>query len=148
MKKVNNGHRWTNDELLKLIGDWVSGIDIDEIAKSFQCTRFGINKQILRLRQDGISVPRRTSGHKAGRHNKPWTQAEIEYLVRRRNDKATAEQIATELDRSFFAVQAMIQTLRKEKIPVKMLGMGVRRLWNPEVLKVSIAGRNLIPAEN
>lgn len=148
VKKTNTGHRWTDTELKKLIGLWLEGRELEDIAKEFNTTRFAINGAILRMRRDGIPIPRRNQGHKAGRRNQLWTPQETEYLVRRRNDKATAEQIAVELDRSFLAVQSMIRVLRGEGVPVKMLGNGARRLWNPQDLKIAIAGRGLVQQED
>ena len=139
MRKQNNGHRWTDPELRRLIGMWLDGCELDSIAKEFGITSRGVNKQIGRLRRDGVPLPRRNNGHKAERYNAPWTQQEVEYLVRRRNDLATAEQIGSELGRSYLAIQGMIATLRKEGVDIQMQGQGVRRLWNPELLKISIA---------
>ena len=147
MKKQTNGHRWTNDELLKLISGWIEGKELDELADMFGCTRHGINKQVSRLRRDGVVLPRRQNGHLAGRRNQPWTQSEVEFLVRRRNDSVSAEQIGVELGRSFLAVQAMIQNLRKEGIDLRMLGCGVRKLWSADTLKGAVAGRGLLPPE-
>lgn len=142
MKRViASGHRWTDKELKRLMGRWLAEVEIDEIAREFQTTHYAINKQIGRMRQEGIPMPRRNAGHVAGRNNKPWTPQEAEYLIRRREDQVTAEKIADELDRSFLGVQGMIRQLRKEGVPVKMLGNGVRRLWNPEVLKMILHGR-------
>lgn len=143
MKKITNGHRWTDGELKQLIGYCYQAKDTSEMASLLNVSRFAINKQISRLRKEGVPIPMRRNGHKAGRHNQPWTQEEIEYLFRRREDSITAEQIAVELDRSILSIQGMIQKLRKEEIPVKMLGQGVRRLWNPDILKIAIAGREL-----
>lgn len=140
---ANNGHRWTNAELREVMNLWLAEADVDEIAAKFGCTRFAINKLIGRMRRDGIPLPRRKAGHKAGRRSALWTQAEVEYLIRRRNDKATAEQIASELDRTFLGVQGMVQRLRREDVPIKMFGSGMRKLWDPEALKSSIAGKGL-----
>lgn len=74
---------------------------------------------------------------------KPWTQSEVEYVIRRRNDKISAEQIAEELDRTFLGVQALIQKLRKEDVPIRMLGSGKRRLWDVSALKAACVGRSL-----
>ena len=147
MKKINHAHRWTDAELILLITQWTANIDIDQIAEEFGCTRHGINAQILRMRRDGIPVPRRNAGPKADRANQPWTQADVEFLVRRRNDGATAEQIGNEMGRSFLAVQGMIQRLRQEGVGIRMLGSGVRRLWSADVLRTAIATKNLIPVE-
>lgn len=145
MKRQNYGHRWTDMELRQLIGKWMEGESLDALALHFKCTRHGINKQVLRMRREGIPLPRRAAGHVADRSNKPWTQAEVEFIVRRRNESATAEQMAVELGRSFLSVQGMIAKLRKEGIAVRMLGSGVRRLWSPESLREAIAGRSLVP---
>lgn len=143
--KAVNGHRWTNEELKKLMAMWHDSASLDDMSIILGVTRFAISKKVTQLRREGIPLLRRTKGHQAGRRNKPWTQSEVEYLIRRRNEQATAEQIASEIDRSFLGVQAMIQTLRKAEIPVRMLGCGVRRLWSIETLKGQIAGNNLIP---
>ncbi len=145
MKRQHHGHRWTDIELRQLIGKWMDGDSLDALAEHFKCTRHGVNKQVLLMRREGIPLPRRVAGHVSDRSNKPWTQSEVEFIVRRRNDGATAEQMAVELDRSFLAVQGMIAKLRKEGVVVRMLGSGVRRLWNPDVLKAAIAGRHLVP---
>lgn len=141
--KSQHGHRWTDEELKTLIAMWFGGKEFDEMAAVLGTTRFALNKQICRMRKEGIPLPRRTQGHKAGRRNTPWTQEEVEYLVRRREQKATAEDIATELDRTFFGVQGMIAKLRTEDVPVPMLGNGIRKLWCPEKLKIACAGRGL-----
>jgi biotin operon repressor len=144
MKTQQHGHRWTEEELRRLISMWLEGSEHEEIQKEFNCSRAAITKIVLRLRRDGVPLPRKIAGHKAGRANKPWTQSEVEFLVRRRNESISAEQIAVELDRSFFAVQGMIGTLRKHGVRVRMLGSGVRKLWNAESLKGAIAGRGLL----
>lgn len=142
MKRViPSGHRWTDKEIKKLMGLWLEETDIEEIANTFGTTFYAINKQITRMRQEGIPMPRRNAGNYAGRNDKPWTQEEIEYLIRRREDQINAEAIARELDRSFLGVQAMIRKLRQEGVPIKMLGNGVRRLWSPERARLAIAGR-------
>lgn len=123
-------------------------MDTAEIASLFNSTSFAINKIVVRLRREGIPLKRRTAGHRTGRVNKLWTQEEVEYVIRRRNDRATVEVIAAELGRSFIGVQNLIQKLRKEDVPIQMLGMGVRRLWNVEALKMAVAGRGLVDRRN
>lgn len=143
MKRQDHGHRWTDKELRKMIGLWMQGVDTAEIATRMKKTISALNKMATRLRNDGIPLPRKTQGHKLGRSNTPWTQEEVEYLVRRRNDRISAEQIGVELGRTFCAVQAMILKLRQEGVAVPMLGSGVRRLWNPDRLRHAIQGREL-----
>lgn len=140
---ARNDRRWTQSEITLFIAAWLAGKELDEIAAQFGTTRYAINKLAGRLRRDGVALPRRNAGHRAGRRNKLWTQSEVEFLVRRRNEQATAEQIALELDRSFLAVQGMIQKLRIEGIDVRKFGQGKRRLWDAETLKGAIAGRGL-----
>lgn len=149
MKKTQwyKGHRWTDAELTNLVADWCSGMAIEEIASKFGMTCRGINTQITRMRRNGIPVPRRINGHKAGRSNQPWTQEEIEYLVRRRAERATVEQIGSELDRTFLAVQGMVRTLIREGVQIPMFGSGVRRLWDPQKVSEAIIGRGLVPEE-
>lgn len=138
-----NDHRWTDAEMKRFIGLWIAGRELDDIAREFTTTRYAINKMAGRLRRDGVPLPRRNAGHRAGRRNTLWTPQEVEYLVRRRNDKISAEQIAEELDRSFLAVQGMLQRLRLEGVSVRRLGQGTRRLWNPDSLRAAIVGRGL-----
>lgn len=144
MKRQSHGHRWTDDELKSLMASWSEGWEVDLIAANLNVTRAAVLKMVLKLRANGIPLPKRQSGHVAGRRNQPWTQEEVEYLVRRREQQATTEAIAVELQRSWSAVQLMIGKLRKEGVPVKMLGCGVRRLWSPEKLRESAVGRGLI----
>ena len=138
-----NDRRWTEAEMRKFIGLWIDGKNIDDIATVFGSSRYAVNKLAGRMRRDGIPLPRRNAGHRAGRRNKLWTQSEVEFLIRRRNEQATAEQISLELDRSFLAVQGMIQKLRIEGVDVRVLGRGKRRLWDAETLRGAIAGRGL-----
>lgn len=140
---ARNDRRWTEPEMRQFIGLWLAGTELDEIAKTFGSTRYALNKLAGRLRRDGVPLPRRNAGHRAGRRNKLWTQSEVEFLIRRRNEQATAEQIALELDRSFLAVQGMIQKLKIEGVDVRKFGQGKRRLWDAETLKGAIAGRGL-----
>ena len=144
MKRQNTGHRWTDEELKILMAEWDKEQTVDSIAEALNVTRSAILKMVLKLRSNGIPLKRRTNGHVAGRRNQPWTQEEIEYLVRRREQQATTETISVELSRSWNAIQNMIGVLRKADIPVKMLGCGVRRLWSPQKLKESAIGRRLI----
>ena len=70
---------------------WLAGKELDDIAAEFGSTRYAINKLAGRLRRDGVPLPRRNAGHRAGRRNKLWTQSEVEFLIRRRNERASAE---------------------------------------------------------
>lgn len=137
MKKTKHytGHRWTTQEIKDLMQLWDKDATLQEIAELLNVTTTAVLKMVLRLRKEGIPLRRRTKGHQAGQSWKPWTQAEVEYLVRRRAEKATCEEIAADLGRSWNAVNCMIGTLRKEGAPVAMRGMGVRRLWNVDALK-------------
>lgn len=144
MKKVEHGHRWTDAEMTQLIAMWCAHMPLQEIADFFKVSGFAVNKMITRMRQNGIPVPRRKAGHTPGRHNKPWTQEEVEYLVRRRGDKDTVEKIALDLGRTFQSVQAMVQKLRNEGVKVPMLGCGVRRKWSAEAVNMAVAGRGLL----
>ena len=124
---------------------WLRGVETEEIALHFSITVNGLNKAVQRLRKNGIPLPLRRNGHKAGRCNKPWTQEEVETVVRMRNERASTNEIANTLDRTFFGVQAMILKLRgEEDVPVVSLGEGRRRLWDAERLRASVAGRGLI----
>lgn len=144
MKKQSHGHRWTDDEIKSLMASWSENRHVNLIASDLNVSRAAVLKMVVRLRRNGIPLARRAKGHIAGRANKPWTQEEVEYLIRRREESETTEQIAVSLDRSWNAVQAMIQTLRREKVKIKMLGCGVRRLWSVDRLMESAVGRGLI----
>lgn len=131
------GHRWTQEQIIAVMGMWQdAGLSPAEIADKVKSTPFAISKLVVRLRKQGIPLQRRRRGLVAGRTNQLWTQAEVEYLIRRRRERATMDEIASELGRTPHAVQAMIQTLRREDVPVPMYGMGVRRLWDANNLRV------------
>lgn len=137
MKKTTHykGHRWTTDELRLLMKLWSDDTPLEEIARQLNATEMAISKQVFRLRREGIPLERRINGHPIGMRNKAWTHADVQYLLRRRLDYATAEQIGVELGRTRPAVCAMIQNLRKEQVPVAMRGNGVRRQWDANLLK-------------
>jgi biotin operon repressor len=145
---AKHGHRWSEAEMRELIGMWLSDRPIEEMALRFGVRPRSIYKIAGRLRRDGVPLPKRKLGHVAGRHQKPWTQEEVEYLVRRRNERANAQQIAEELDRTHNAVSAMISKLRQEGVNVRLLGHGTRRLWSAERLRAAIAGRGLRVVED
>lgn len=130
------GHRWTEDEIKELMRMWSEEYAMKTIQRKLNHTRYAILKQVQRLRTNGIPLKGRDVGHKHGVINKAWTQGEMEYLIRRREEKANAEEIGNEIGRSVSAVQAMIQKLRKENVDIKMRGQGVRRLWDAEALRV------------
>ena len=132
----------------EFIGLWIGGEPTDKIAARFNVTTRSISKMAGRLRRDGIPLPKRQHGHIAGRHQKPWTQEEVEYLVRRRNERANAALIGGELDRTHSAVSAMIAKLRSEGVNVRLIGHGTRRLWSAESLRAAIAGRGLRVVED
>lgn len=133
--KHYKGHRWTNGELKKLMQMWAADASMKEIADALNVTHVSILKQIQRLRTNGIPMKRRDRGHPEGMVNRLWTQGDVEYLLRRRNEKATSEEIGIELSRTPNAVDAMIGKLRKEEVDIKMRGQGVRKLWDAESLK-------------
>lgn len=139
MKKTVHftGHKWTTDELRKLMKLWADETPLDNIATELTSTRAAILKVVTRLRNEGVPLKRRNAGHVSGRSNKAWTQGEVEYLMRRRAEKATSEEIARELDRTYSAVSGMIMKLRSESVPIAMRGNGVRRLWDAEALKAT-----------
>lgn len=145
---AKHGHRWTEAEMRELIGMWLAEKPLGEIAAHFGVRPRAITKLAGRVRQQGIPLPKRSAGNFAGRHNKPWTQEEVEYLVRRRNERANAQQIADELDRTHNSVSAMIYKLRQEGVNVRLIGHGTRRLWNAERLRAAMAGRLLRVVED
>lgn len=140
---ARTNHKWTTDELKELMHLWFQGVGSEEIATKFSITVRGLNTQITRMRQNGIPIPRRKSGHKIGRANKPWTPEEVEYVIRRRNERATSETIANELSRSFYGVQGIVQALRKNGVDVTEFGRGQRKLWDPARLRDSVMLRGL-----
>lgn len=129
------GHRWTTAELKALMQLWAAEESVPDIALKLNASTAAILKMVGRLRKNGIPLKRRIRGHIAGRANQSWTQGEVEYLLRRRIEKATCEEIGEELGRTWSAINAMIQKLRSENVPVAMRGNGVRRLWNVHDLK-------------
>lgn len=152
MKKTPHykGHRWTTEELRTLMQMWAQEASMDEIATVLNVTKMAVYKQTLRMRKEGIPLARRKKGHIQGRKCAAWSQGEAEYLIRRRAEHATAEVIAGELDRSVMGVNGMIAKLRKQGVPVAMLGCGVRRLWDAEQLKamcVKIPESKIIEAD-
>lgn len=146
--KHYKGHRWTTDELRKLMELWAAKTELPAIAEQLKSSTASVLKMVQKLRKNGIPLERRRKGHVAGRTNKLWTQGEVEYLLRRRVEKATVEEIAIELGRSIQGVHGMIQKLRGEGVPVAMFGQGVRRLWNADALKgVAIQSPDIIDIE-
>jgi biotin operon repressor len=140
-------YRWAEDDLRTLIAMWCDGKVADEIGRHFGISARGVTKAIGRLRRQGVPLPKR-GGWVPGRRQKPWTQEEVEYLIRRRNERASSAKIAEELDRTDFAISAMIHKLRQEGVNVRMLGHGTRRLWNAENLRAAMAGRMLRVVED
>lgn len=140
-------HRWTNDEIKSLMVLWGEEADVDEIATVLGTTRYALNKMVNRLRKEGVPLKHRTRGHKADRFYKPWSQGEVEYLLRRRGENATDEEIGTELGRSYCGVQAMVKNLRDEGVEIPMRGRGMRRKWCPEQLKATAIGQVVIKSE-
>lgn len=137
--KFYNGHRWTMAELSSLMTLWEADEALSEIARKFDSTPNAIRKIVQTLRSNGVPLTRRTKGNISGRSARPWTQGEVEYLLRRRSEKATNEDIGSELGRSECAVGGMIAKLRSEDVPIAMRGNGVRKLWNPNSLKAMSA---------
>jgi biotin operon repressor len=137
MKKTIHytGHRWSTAELRVLMQGWAAKASVSEIADQLHVSEFAVLKMVNKLRKNGIPLERRTKGNFAGRLWKLWTQGEVEYLVRRRAEKATTEEIAVELGRTVNGVFGMISKLRRENVPIAMRGCGVRRLWNADDLK-------------
>ena len=137
MKKTTHykGHRWTDEELKVLMRMWADDSSMDEMESALGTTRSALLKMVQKLRTNGIPLKRRIKGHVAGRTNNLWTQGEVEYVVRRRQERATADQIGRELGRTPNAVSSMIAKLRSEDVPVAMLGCGVRRLWDADSLR-------------
>lgn len=137
-----NGHRWTNDEIKILMRLWAEDKSLTEIGEELGVTKHAAQKMVVRLRSEGIPMKHRTRGHVAGRKNNPWSQSQVEYLIRRRAERATVEEISHELERSEQAVHAMIQTLRKEGVHVTRFGGGMRRKWNPVVAMAAMGQQN------
>lgn len=144
IKQIRNDHRWTDAEMRQFIGMWIGGDSIEKIAETFGVSRHGVNKFAGRCRREGIPLPRRKAGHVAERRNCPWTQEEVEFLIRRRSDGANADKIGEELGRSYLAVQGMVRKLIAEGVPMPMMGSGVRRLWSADKARIAIAGRGVV----
>jgi biotin operon repressor len=142
--KSRHDHRWTDDELKHLMAMWLKGYDLEAIARVFAISTYAVNRQVSRLRKNGVPLPRRSPGHRAGRFNMLWTPEEVEYVVRQRNEGDTYETIANALGRSYSAINGLITLLHKEGVPVKMVGKGKRKLWNADRLREAIVGRSLL----
>ena len=143
--KHGHDHRWTTDELMRLVAHWQSGVSIEEIIEAFNISRSALRMQILRLRQQGVPLDKRRAGNMAGKYAAPWTQSDCEYLMRRRKEGATAEQIATELNRTHSAVQGMVASLRKNGAEIECKGGGRRRLWDVSQLHAMVVMDNVLP---
>lgn len=134
------GHRWTQEELIALMAMWAEGKSPQEIADHLHATPFAVAKMVSKMRKNGIPLTRRRRGHPAGRSNTLWTQGEVEYLIRRRIERATADEIAVELGRNFSAIHGMVQKLQAELVQVPMYGNGMRRLWDANALRATFLG--------
>jgi biotin operon repressor len=145
---AKHAHRWTEAEMRELIGMWLAEKPTEEIAARFGVRPRSIMRLAGRIRREGVPLPKRKTGNFAGRLGKPWTQEEVEYLVRRRNERANAQQIADELDRTHNAVSAMISKLRSEGVNVRLIGHGTRKLWSAASLRAAMAGRGLRVVED
>ena len=136
--QATNGHRWTNEELTHFTKLWLSKKTSLEVAKELKVSLSAVNKIAVRLRKNGFMLPYRRKGHQAGMNNKLWTQSEVEYLLRRREEGATSEEISSELDRTFYGVLGMLQSLRKHDINYKRIGSGKRKLWDTEKIQLAL----------
>ena len=142
--KMVHGHRWTDEELKRFIGEWLSGKETSEIAAAFGVSIAACNKIALRIRKEGIALPYKKRGHVAGRTNMAWKQEEVEYVIRRRAEGATNDEIASELDRTIYSILGILQKLREDGVSYQRNGGGRKRLWNSEKLRMAIAGKRLI----
>lgn len=137
LDRLYKGHRWTNEEIKVLMRMWEAGSSVEVISDKLNSTAYAINKMIVKLRSNGIPLSRRDKGNRPGKKGKAWTQPEVEYLVRRRQERATAEEIGAELDRTYCSINAMIQKLRAEEVKVECFGQGVRRKWSSVLLNAT-----------
>lgn len=143
MRQDNRGHRWTDEELKKLIYLWIDGTPIPDVATAFCTTVYAIEKQVVRMRKLGVPLPHRTVGQKIGARNRPWTPEDIVYVVRRRKARISSEQIASELGRTRYSIQAIIRRINQAQIPIQMLGSGNRRFWNPDNIRALLISEQL-----
>lgn len=135
-KKGNHGHRWTDEEMKVLIEGWNLDVPHGDLAEQLNVTPHAVRTMVVRLRRMGIPLKKRTRGNIAGRLNQLWSQSEIEYLARRRNDGALLEEIASEMGRSFGGVQSMAGKLRnKHGVPIRANGQGRKALYDTEALR-------------
>lgn len=146
--KNDKARRWTTKEMTVFVAMWQNNAPLEEIAVTLNSTVGAIRKHVVRLRQQGIPLNRRVAGNIAGKYNALWTQGDIEFLMRRRQENATMEQIAVELNRTFSAVQGMIQRLRIEGAGIKMLGAGRKRLWDVGAIRSMVFMDNVVPIDH
>lgn len=145
--KTDHSNRWTTEQLIKFAALWAADVPIQEIVTEFGCSATAVRRLVVRLRQDGIPLKRRRAGNMAGKHSIPWTQEDVQYLIRRRNEGATGEQISIELNRTFGAIQCMVQAVRKSGASIKMFGSGRRRLWDVDKINAAAVMDNIIPID-
>lgn len=132
--KHKHGHKWTDNEIEQLLDLWISDKTKEEIANEMNTTIAALNCFTKRLRKQGVPFPRRKAGHKRGISNRYWTQEDVDYLMRRRMQGISHEQIAKELDKTFLSVQSMTHKIRREGINFALrFASGQKKLWNPKL---------------
>lgn len=132
------GHRWTNAQVAKLIKLWNDGVPIPDIAKKLDSSPCAIGTMVRRLRHYGIEMEKRTRGHRKGDLNSRWTQKDIDWLLKRRQEGATINQMAEELGRTVHSVAGMTLKLRKMGAPVGQHNSGITKLWSVEAIKAKL----------
>lgn len=133
-----HNHRWTNEEMKKLVKMWQEDKTLDEISVALGSTKRSLAAMVVRLRSGGIPLKKRQRGHKFGKTNTSWSQADVEYLVKRREAGGTVEEIAVELERSFYGVQALVLKLKQEGVALKKFGSGKSRLWDSTLIRAQL----------
>lgn len=139
---IGHAHRWTTDELKQLMSLWQSNESADDISALMGHSVHTINRMVGRLRKQGIPLKNHECGARKHRSYHAWSQGECEYLVRRRSDGATTEEIAIELNRTYAAVCGMIQQLRKGDVQLRRLGSGRHAFYDLDVLRLKAEEMN------
>lgn len=113
-------HKWTSDELRRLMEMWEAGSPTARIAAALRVTRIAVKSAVANLRKQGVTLTHRGPGGRLGATARRWTREEITHLMRRRAEWASAATIGSELDRTPNAIRVQSAYLRGRGVPVPL----------------------------